>query len=36
VAFKNYFERRARFPRVKKYRSYRSLTYPQSGFREKS
>lgn len=28
----NNFERRARFPRNKKYKNYRSFTYPQSGF----
>jgi putative transposase len=33
VAFKNYFEGRARFPRSKKFKDYRSLTYPQSGFK---
>jgi len=32
-AFKNYFEGRARFPRSKKFKDYRSLTYPQSGFK---
>ena len=32
-AFKNYFEDRARFPRSKKSKDYRSLTYPQSGFK---
>jgi putative transposase len=32
TAFKNYFEGRARFPKHKKERRYRSLTYPQSGF----
>jgi len=32
-AFKNYFEGRARFPRSKKFEDYRSLTYPQSGFK---
>ena len=33
TAFKNYFEGRARFPKRKNVRRYRSLTYPQSGFR---
>jgi len=33
VAFKNYFEGRARFPRSKRFKDYRSLTYPQSGFK---
>jgi putative transposase len=33
VGFKNYFEGRARFPRSKKLEDYRSLTYPQSGFK---
>ena len=33
IAFKNYFEGRARFPRNKKFKDYRSLTYPQSGFK---
>lgn len=33
VAFKNYFEGRARFPRSKKFKDYKSLTYPQSGFK---
>ena len=32
-AFRNYFEGRARFPKRKKPRKYRSLTYPQSGFK---
>jgi len=32
-AFKNYFEGRARFPKHKKLKKYRSLTYPQSGFK---
>ena len=32
-AFKNHFEGRARFPKRKKARKYRSLTYPQSGFK---
>jgi putative transposase len=32
ISFKNFFEGRARFPRDKKYKSYRSFTYPQSGF----
>ena len=33
IAFKNYFEGRARFPRTKQFKDYRSLTYPQSGFK---
>jgi putative transposase len=33
VAFKNYFEGRTRFPRVKLFKDYRSFTYPQSGFK---
>jgi putative transposase len=33
VAFKNYFEGRARFPRTKQFKDYRSFTYPQSGFK---
>ena len=33
TAFKNYFKGRARFPKHKKIQRYRSLTYPQSGFR---
>jgi len=33
AAFKNYFEGRARFPKRKKEKRYRSMTYPQSGFR---
>jgi len=32
MAFKNFFERRSRFPKNKHYRSYRSFIYPQSGF----
>jgi len=32
-AFKNYFEGRAKFPKRKKEERYRSMTYPQSGFR---
>jgi len=32
-AFKNYFEGRARFPRSKRFKDYRPLTYPQSGFK---
>src|SRR5438445_846622 len=32
-SFRNFFERRARFPRWKKPNRYNSLTYPQSGFR---
>jgi putative transposase len=33
IAFKNYFEGRARFPRSKRFKDYRSFTYPQSGFK---
>jgi len=33
IAFRNFLEGRARFPRAKNYKKYRSLTYPQSGFR---
>ena len=33
AAFNNYFEGRARFPKHKKEKRYRSITYPQSGFR---
>jgi len=33
TAFKNHFGGRARFPKRKRERRYRSLTYPQSGFR---
>jgi putative transposase len=33
IAFNNYFEGRARFPTSKKFKDYRSLTYPQSGFK---
>ena len=33
TAFENYFEGRARFPKRKQPKRYRSLTYPQSGFR---
>jgi len=32
-AFDNYLEGRARFPKNKKPKKYRSLTYPQSGFK---
>ena len=32
-AFQNYFEGRARFPHAKKQKDYRSLVYPQSGFK---
>jgi len=32
VAFKNFFEKRSRFPKNKHYRNYRSFIYPQSGF----
>jgi putative transposase len=32
-AFKNYFEGRTRFPKPKQAEKYRSMTYPQSGFR---
>ena len=31
-AFKNFFEGRARFPKSRNYKSYKSFTYPQSGF----
>src|SRR5208337_3301714 len=33
IAFKNYFQGRARFPRTKQFKDYRSFTYPQSGFK---
>jgi putative transposase len=33
IAFRNYFERRARFPKTKNIKDYRSFTYPQSGFK---
>jgi len=33
TAFKNYFEGRTRFPKHKKEERYKSMTYPQSGFR---
>jgi len=33
AAFKNYFEGRTRFPKPKQAEKYRSITYPQSGFR---
>ena len=33
TAFRNYLEGRARFPKRKRERRYRSFTYPQSGFR---
>jgi len=33
AAFKNYFEGRTRFPKRKQAEKYRSITYPQSGFR---
>ncbi|MGC8936707.1 MAG: hypothetical protein ACP5KV_05015, partial [Candidatus Methanomethylicaceae archaeon] len=33
TAFKNYFEKRSRFPKHKKENKYRSFTYPQSGNR---
>ena len=32
VAFRNFFEKTARFPKNKKYKNYRSFIYPQSGF----
>jgi putative transposase len=32
ISFKNFFERRSRFPKSKNCRNYRSFTYPQSGF----
>ncbi|MGC8936216.1 MAG: hypothetical protein ACP5KV_02465, partial [Candidatus Methanomethylicaceae archaeon] len=31
TAFKNYFDKRARFPKHNKESKYRSFTYPQSG-----
>jgi len=31
AAFKNFFEKRSRFPKNKHYRNYRSFIYPQSG-----
>jgi putative transposase len=33
IAFKNYFQGRARFPRTKRTKDYGSFTYPQSGFK---
>lgn len=33
TGFQNYFNGRARFPKQKKYKDYRSFTYPQFGFR---
>ena len=33
IAFKNYFQGRARFPRSKRFKDYMSFTYPQSGFK---
>jgi putative transposase len=33
TSFKNYFHGRARFPRTKQFKDYRSFTYPQSGFK---
>jgi putative transposase len=33
IAFKNYFQGRARFPRTKQFKDYRSFTYPQAGFK---
>ena len=33
TAFKNFFEKKARFPKKKQLRKYHSLTYPQSGFK---
>ncbi len=33
TAFQNYFEGRARFPKNKHPKKYRSITYPQSGFK---
>jgi len=33
IAFKNYFQGRARFPRSKRFKEYMSFTYPQSGFK---
>jgi putative transposase len=32
AAFKNFFEKRARFPKNKRFRNYKSFNYPQSGF----
>ena len=32
TTFKNFFEKRARFPKNKPYRNYRSFVYRQSGF----
>ncbi|MDG6995435.1 MAG: transposase, partial [Nitrososphaerota archaeon] len=32
ASFNNFFEKRARFPKKKKYKNYRSFVYPQSGF----
>ena len=32
MAFKNFFEKRSRFPKNKHCRNYRSFIYPQSGF----
>jgi putative transposase len=31
-SFNNFFEKRSRFPRIKKYKNFKSFTYPQSGF----
>ena len=33
ITFRNYFEGRARFPRTKQLKDYRSFTYPQLGFK---
>ena|GEM_PF-6711600 len=33
TAFKNFFDKKAKFPRIKQPKKYRSLTYPQSGFK---
>ncbi len=35
LAFKNFFEKRSKFPKNKKQIKYRSLVYPQSGFKIK-
>jgi putative transposase len=32
ASFNNFFEKRASFPRNKKFKNYKSFTYPQSGF----
>ena len=33
VAFKNFFDKRSKYPKFKSKNQYRSFTYPQSGFR---